>query len=177
LFKTKFKPQRVYPATCLPRNLFTPQLVYPTVCEAVSKPDFSVANPIPKQPSPTTNETQQSTIQISAHGTVHDQHDRCRIPAADLLYKVNEQKSTQQNSNLEPAIVDVFKTNSQVQFRIGAVHTNDLDEIKTLLNGFTNKSEGAFVRVAGNVPYESAAQAIGICRASGFKSVSYLPLE
>jgi len=91
--------------------------------------------------------------------------------------KVNEQKSTQQNSNLEPAIVDIFKTNSQVQFRVGAVHTNDLNEIKTLLNGFNNKSEGAFVRVAGNVPYEAAARAIGACRASGFKSVSYLPLE
>ena len=91
--------------------------------------------------------------------------------------KVNEQKSTQQNSNLEPAIVDIFKTNSQVQFRVGAVRTNDLSEIKTLLNGFNNKSEGAFVRVAGNVPYEAAARAIGACRASGFKSVSYLPLE
>lgn len=91
--------------------------------------------------------------------------------------KVNQQKSTAQSSNLEPAIVDVFQSNSQVQFRIGAVRTNDLEEIKTLLNGFTNKSEGAFVRVADNVPYEAAAQAIGACRASGFESVSYLRLE
>lgn len=91
--------------------------------------------------------------------------------------KVNEQNSTAQKSNLEPAIIDVFRSNAQVQFRIGAVRTNDLNEIKTLLNGFTNKSEGAFVRVAGDVPYEAAAQAIGACRASGFESVSYLPLE
>jgi len=91
--------------------------------------------------------------------------------------KVNEQKSTSQQSNLEPAIVDVFRSNAQVRFRVGAVRTNDLNEIKTLLNGFTNKSEGAFVRVAGDVPYEAAAQAIGACRASGFESVSYLPLE
>ena len=91
--------------------------------------------------------------------------------------KVNEQKSTAQNSNLEPAIIDVFRSNAQVQFRVGAVRTNDLNEIKILLNGFTNKSEGAFVRVAGDVPYEAASQAIGACRASGFESVSYLPLE
>ena len=91
--------------------------------------------------------------------------------------KVNEQKSTAQKSNLEPAIIDVFRSNAQVQFRIGAVRTNDLNEIKPLLDGFTNKSEGAFVRVAGDVPYEAAAQAIGACRASGFESVSYLPLE
>ena len=91
--------------------------------------------------------------------------------------KANEQKSTAQKSNLEPAIIDVFRSNAQVQFRIGAVRTNDLNEIKPLLDGFTNKSEGAFVRVAGDVPYEAAAQAIGACRASGFESVSYLPLE
>ncbi len=91
--------------------------------------------------------------------------------------KVDQQKSTSQQSNLEPAIVDVFQSNSEVLFRVGAVRTNDLKEIKPLLNGFTNKSDGAFVRVAGDVPYESAAQAIGACRASGFKSVSYLPLK
>ena len=91
--------------------------------------------------------------------------------------KVNEQQSAASDSNLEPAIVDVFRNNTQVQFRVGAVRTNDLEEIKKLLNGFENKSEGAFVRVAGDVPYEAAAQAIGACHASGFESVSYLPLN
>jgi len=91
--------------------------------------------------------------------------------------KVNEQQSAASDSNLEPAIVDVFRNNTQVQFRVGAVRTNDLEEIKKLLNGFENKSEGASVRVAGDVPYEAAAQAIGACHASGFESVSYLPLN
>jgi biopolymer transport protein ExbD len=93
------------------------------------------------------------------------------------LIRVNEKKSAKQVSNLEPAIVDIVMQNSQVLFRTGALRTNNLDEIKKLLNGFENKSEGAFVRVDGEVPYEAAAQAIGACRAAGFSSVSYLPLD
>ena len=91
--------------------------------------------------------------------------------------KVNERRSAASQSTLEPAIIDVFPQNSQVVFRIGAVTTNDLEEIKNILSEFENKSEGAFVRVDGEVPYESAAQAIGACKAGGFSSVSYLPLK
>lgn len=91
--------------------------------------------------------------------------------------KVNQQRAAADISNLDPAIVDIFSQNSQVFFRIGAVRTNDLENIRQLLKGFENKSEGAFVRVADDVPYESAAQVIGVCRASGFSSVSYLGLE
>ena len=91
--------------------------------------------------------------------------------------KVNEKRSTANDSNLEPAIIDVVRQNSQIVFRIGAVRTNNLGEVKKLMAGFENKSEGAFVRVADDVPYEAAAQAIGACHASGFDSVSYLPLN
>ena len=91
--------------------------------------------------------------------------------------KVNEKQSADSVSDLDPAIVDIIRQNSQVLFRVGAVRTNDLEEIKQLLSGFENKSDGAFVRVADDVPYEAAAQAIGACRASGFKSVSYLSLN
>jgi biopolymer transport protein ExbD len=91
--------------------------------------------------------------------------------------KVNEEQSEEDISDLEPAIVDVVRQDSQVIFRIGALRTNDLEEVKKLLNGFDNKSDGAFVRVADDVPYEAAAQAIGACKASGFESVSYLSLN
>lgn len=91
--------------------------------------------------------------------------------------KVNEKRTAADESNLDPAIVDVILQDSQVLYRIGAVRTNDLSEIKTLLDGFEDKSEGAFVRVADDVPYEAAARAIGACRASGFESVSYLSID
>ena len=91
--------------------------------------------------------------------------------------KVNEKQTAANDSNLDPAIVDVIRQNSEVLFRIGAVRTNDLEEVKKLLAGFENKVDGAFVRVADDVPYEAAAQAIGACKASGFTSVSYLSLD
>ena len=90
---------------------------------------------------------------------------------------VNQKRAAAEDSNLEPAIVDVIRQDSQVIFRIGAVRTNNLEEVKKLLEGFENKTEGAFVRVADDVPYEAAAQAIGACHASGFTSVSYLSLN
>lgn len=91
--------------------------------------------------------------------------------------KVNDANATAESSVLDPAIVDIFRQDSQVLFRIGAVRTNDIEEIRTLLESFNDKSEGAFVRAAGDVPYEAAAQAIGICHATGFSSVSFLPLD
>ena len=91
--------------------------------------------------------------------------------------KVNPKTASAEMSNLDPAIVDIFRQNSQVVFRIGAIQTNDLEQVKKRLQSFENKSEGAFVRVAGDVPFEAAARAVGACRASGFSSVSYLGLE
>ena len=91
--------------------------------------------------------------------------------------KVVESDARQSKSDLEPAIVDVLLQNEQVIFKLGAIRTNDIVEIRKTLNQFENKSEGAFVRVADDVPFEQAAQAIGACRATGFDSVSYLPLR
>ena len=91
--------------------------------------------------------------------------------------KVNEQSATQARSELEPAIVDIFMQGKQTWFRLGAISTNNLEEVSKALKNFENKDMGAFVRVADRVPFEKAAQTIGTCRAAGFESVSYLPLE
>lgn len=90
--------------------------------------------------------------------------------------KVKE-KSAASTSALEPAMVDVILSQGQPLFRVGAVRTNDLAQVTKMLESFPNKSEGAFVRVDGEVPYEAAAQAIGACRDAGFTVVSYLPLD
>ncbi|MEM9942912.1 MAG: biopolymer transporter ExbD [Planctomycetota bacterium] len=90
---------------------------------------------------------------------------------------VNEKDATNELSVLEPAIIDVTLQDQQVLFQIGAVQTSDLEKIVSILKDFENKSEGAFVRPAGNVPFEAAAQAIGACKAGGFSTVSYLPLD
>lgn len=91
--------------------------------------------------------------------------------------RVEDKDAVADPSLAEPAIVDIVLTEQQVWFRLGAVRTNNLEEISRVLEAFENKSEGAFVRVDGEVPYEFAAQTIGVCKAAGFTSVSYLPLN
>ncbi len=91
--------------------------------------------------------------------------------------QVKQTEAAQSATNLEPAIVDIILADQRPVFRLGALRSNTIDEIEKVLVGFEHKSEGAFVRVAGNVPYEAAAQAIGACREAGFSNVSYLPLD
>lgn len=88
-----------------------------------------------------------------------------------------EQQSVESDSELEPAIVDVVRVDGRVVFRIGAVTSTDLDKIKPVLDSFDNKDEGAFVRVADDVPFDFAARAIGCCKSAGFVNVSYVPLK
>lgn len=91
--------------------------------------------------------------------------------------KVDQKDASKNQSVLEPAIVDVIQVQGQPMYRLGAVQTNDISEIEKMLSAFESKSEGAFVRVSGDVPYEAAARAIGASRSAGFTSVSYLPLD
>ena len=100
-------------------------------------------------------------------------------PERQLLSAIqsNEQEAAKKESLLEPALVDVRKSGDKPVFRIGAVTTDNVAEIKRILSGFENKSEGAWVRVADDVPFEFAAQAIGACRAAGFSAVAWLPAE
>ena len=89
----------------------------------------------------------------------------------------NERESAPTESLLEPAVVDVVKVGDKIVYRIGAITTDDLEEVKKVLQGFDNKSEGAWVRVADNAPFESAAKAIGVCKSAGFSAVAWLPAE
>ena len=86
-------------------------------------------------------------------------------------------KVSEKQSNRDPAIVEISRSGAKIIFRVGAVKSDNLDDIKKILHEFEDKSDGAFVRPADDVPFESAARAIGICKASGFSSVSYLPAK
>ena len=86
-----------------------------------------------------------------------------------------QENSASRTSDLEPAIIDVTLQGKQVMFRIGAILTNDIEEVEKVLATFSNKDEGAFVRVSDEVPFDAAAKAIGACRANGFNAVSYVP--
>lgn len=100
-------------------------------------------------------------------------------PERQLLSAIqsNEREAAKSETVLEPALVDVLQIGDKPVFKIGAITTDDIGEIKRVLQGFENKAEGAWVRVADNVPFEFAARAIGACRSSGFTSVAYLPAD
>jgi len=100
-------------------------------------------------------------------------------PERQLLSAIqsNEREAAKSESLLEPAVVDVVKAGDKALFKIGAITTDNIDEVKRVLQGFENKSEGAWVRVADDVPFEFAAQAIGVCKAAGFSGVAWLPAE
>ena len=91
--------------------------------------------------------------------------------------KVQNQNAASRASDLDPAIVDVVQINGKTVYRLGAITTNDLDELKKTLDAFDNKFDGAFVRVSDNVNFGEAAQAINVCKRAGFSLVSYIPLE
>lgn len=100
-------------------------------------------------------------------------------PERQLLSAIqsNEREAAKKETLLEPAMVDVRKTGDKVVYRIGAISTDNVAEVKRVLQGFENKTEGAWVRVADDVPFEFAARAIGACRAAGFSAVAWLPAE
>ena len=91
--------------------------------------------------------------------------------------KVNEQDSSQRQSDLEPAIVDVLLVGGNVIFQLGTISTSEVEELRSTLESFENKADGAFVRVADAVAFDHAAKAIGVCRAAGFSTVSYIPVK
>lgn len=96
-----------------------------------------------------------------------------QLPSA---IRVDDQESAASSSELEPAVLDVFVRNGSPRYRLGAIDTSRLDDLLPVLDAFKNKSEGAFVRVSDDVPFDAAAQAIAACRRQGFRQVSYLPL-
>lgn len=89
--------------------------------------------------------------------------------------KVQEKNASDSISDLEPAIVEVLGKSDRVRYRLGAVVTNDLEEIEKILQTFENKSDGAFVKVDDEVPFDHVAQVIAACKRAGFFIVSYIP--
>ncbi len=100
-------------------------------------------------------------------------------PERQLLSAIqsNEREAAKKETLLEPAVVNVLQFGGKPSYRIGAVTTDNIEEVKRILQGFDNKSEGAWVRVDDDVPFEFAARAIGACKSAGFAAVAWLPAE
>ena len=90
--------------------------------------------------------------------------------------QVEQNDAGLQMTELEPAIVDIYKSGNQVLYKMGAVKTNQLKRIEAVMASFGDKSDGGFVRVSDGVPFDHPAKVIGAFKANGFVNVSYLPI-
>jgi biopolymer transport protein ExbD len=88
-----------------------------------------------------------------------------------------ENRSAAAASDLQPAMVEVVRSGGVAVYRLGLREVTTAAELETLLQQFENKSDGAFVRVADDVPFGMAAAAIQACKSASFVPVSYVPLD
>jgi biopolymer transport protein ExbD len=95
----------------------------------------------------------------------------------DPAVKVEESSAASAAEDLEPAIVDVVNVNGTAVFRLGARDFTDKDKLTEVLITFDNKLEGAFVRVADDVPFGAALTAVQACKDARYVKVSYVPLD
>ena len=98
-------------------------------------------------------------------------------PERQILADVQKQGAmgTLQATDLQPAVVQITEQGGQTQFQLGAIRTVALEDLEEPLRGFQNKTDGAFVRVSNEVPFEKVVQAIDLCKTAGFDSVAYVP--
>jgi len=95
----------------------------------------------------------------------------------DSGIKVERQSAGQQQSDFEPAIVDVVESNGSYVFRLGTREFTTQQALANVLRQFENKSNGAFVRGSDGVPFDKVAAAIQACKTARFATVSYVPLH
>jgi biopolymer transport protein ExbD len=90
---------------------------------------------------------------------------------------IKVQKATQQQaSDLAPAIIDIVRSGSDYVYRLGGRDMTSASELRSILDQFENKIDGAFVRVDDGAPFDMAASAIQACKDARFVTVSYVPL-
>ena len=95
----------------------------------------------------------------------------------DSAIKVKKKSASSTPSDLEPAIVEVTRQGDGPVYQIGSRQIQDVQELQSVLEQFPNKSDGAFVRVADDVPFGMAATAVQACKSANFLAVSYVPIE
>lgn len=78
--------------------------------------------------------------------------------------------------DLQPAIVDIVPAGDGFAYKIGSRQVETSGELEAILNAFTNKGDGAFVKVRNEVPAGMAAAAIQACKDAEFESVTYVPI-
>jgi biopolymer transport protein ExbD len=94
----------------------------------------------------------------------------------DSGIKVNRSSAGAEQSDFEPAIVDVVNSDTGFVYRMGSRSFRTQQELAKVLRQFQNR-DAAFVRVSDEAPFDMAAAAIQACKSARFVTVTYVPLE
>ena len=95
----------------------------------------------------------------------------------DSSIKVERQSAAREQSDYEPAVVEVVRSDGRPVFRLGTRDFRNQQELIDVLRQFDNKVDGAFVRVSDDVDFDMAVAAIQACKTAGFVTVSYVPMD
>jgi biopolymer transport protein ExbD len=91
----------------------------------------------------------------------------------DPAIKSERAGSSQAESNLEPAIIEIVRGGEGFVYRLGGRDIAQRDELVSVLSQFPNKQDGAFVRGSDDAPIDMAAAAIQACKQARFLLVTY----
>ena len=86
-------------------------------------------------------------------------------------------RSSSASADLQPAVVELVRGEQGYVYRVGQREIGSQQELTEVLRRFDSQAQGAFVRAADGAPFGMAAAAIQACKAAGFPTVSYIPLE
>jgi len=95
----------------------------------------------------------------------------------DPAIRVEKAAATKSRTQLEPAIVEIVGGPGRFAYKLGGREFNSPAELTAVLRQFENKSDGAFVRVPDDAPFDMAAAALQACMDAKFLAVSYVPLS
>ena len=89
---------------------------------------------------------------------------------------IKVQRAAPRAADLAPAVIDIVRGGPGHIYRLGGREFTSAVELRSVLNQFENKVDGAFVRVDDGAPFDMAASAIQACKDARFLSVSYVPI-
>jgi biopolymer transport protein ExbD len=94
----------------------------------------------------------------------------------DPAILVERRSAAATTMNIEPLEIEIVRVEGRAVYRVGATIGADLPTVASIIRNYPDKTAGAWVRMADDVPFGMAALAVNACRESGFEAVSLVPL-
>lgn len=97
-----------------------------------------------------------------------------QLTERNLDAAIQDQSRTGRRNQFEPVIVEFERQGGGHVYKLGARRMASAAQLTEVLSKFSNKLDGAFVRVADDTPFAMVAAAVQACHDAGFLAVSYV---